>query len=342
MEKNSVGISFCIPVYNAEKYLKECIDSILAQDFSDFEIVCIDDCSTDGSYEMLKLLEKEHPQIHVFRNDANHGVSFTRNETIRLSQGKYLWFVDPDDYMVPDTVGLFYKTAEEKNADALWGRCIWFPDGTSPADITGTDEIKKVTLLNPDEYYQHDQFGNNCLGVWLGLFKRQSIIGNGLKYNEELPLMEDFLFFYEFGFKNENIYHIDHYGYYYRGRSVSASHSEDDSVYKRYFAYNMIVTRICKEHAESCGPKWQKTADAHLALRKTIGLMRLLQIKDRKYIQDGRKRMKKEGYYPFRYNNDFRLSGGKTRRIILFRKLICHEYLFWPVYFAKHAGIFKI
>ena len=72
-------ISFCIPVYNAKSYLASCIESIYAQNIDQFEIICVDDCSTDGSFELLNDLCAKYPELVVKRNETNRGISYARN-----------------------------------------------------------------------------------------------------------------------------------------------------------------------------------------------------------------------------------------------------------------------
>ncbi len=122
-----VQISFCIPVYNVKDYIGACIHSIYAQNLLYFEIICVDDCSTDGSLEELKRIAENHQEITVLSNASNRGIGYTRNRAIQNSTGKYLWFVDADDMLVPDTAGLYYEIAEKTRADVVLGKCICIP-----------------------------------------------------------------------------------------------------------------------------------------------------------------------------------------------------------------------
>ena len=99
------NISIIIPVYNAEKYLHKCLDSIINQTLSDIEIICINDGSTDTSFSILEEYAQKDNRIKII-NRLNKGVSFTRNEGIRLSKGEYISFIDSDDYLEDN---LFYE-----------------------------------------------------------------------------------------------------------------------------------------------------------------------------------------------------------------------------------------
>lgn len=93
-------LSVVVPVFNVENYLERCVSSILCQDFTDFELLLIDDGSTDKSGEILNGLAKTDSRVKVFHNE-NHGLSFTRNFGIDKSSGKYICFIDSDDYIKP-------------------------------------------------------------------------------------------------------------------------------------------------------------------------------------------------------------------------------------------------
>lgn len=84
----------------------------------------MDDCSTDGSYELLQTLKNNYTALKVSRNIHNSGVSFTRNQLIKSAKGKYIWFVDPDDLLYPGVVSLALREIEESEADVLLGNYI--------------------------------------------------------------------------------------------------------------------------------------------------------------------------------------------------------------------------
>lgn len=103
--------SFIIPVYNTQDYIRECIDSIMAQNFQDFEILLMDDGSTDRSGDICDSYCENYPNIHVLHN-RNEGPGNARNRGIELARGDYLIFLDSDDYWLPDVLEGLAKTAE--------------------------------------------------------------------------------------------------------------------------------------------------------------------------------------------------------------------------------------
>ena len=117
-------ISVIVPCYNAKKYLKQAVESILNQTFKEFEIILVDDCSTDGTYEYMKSLWDDSAIISVVRNKKNMGPALTRNYGIRISRGKYLAFMDSDDCYLPDFLKNLYYMAESHQADVV--SCMGF------------------------------------------------------------------------------------------------------------------------------------------------------------------------------------------------------------------------
>ena len=112
-------ISVIIPVYNVENYLHVCLNSVLKQTYQDFEIICIDDASTDSSLEILKYFEKKDSRIKVLKNDSNKGQGYSRNRGLELAQGKYISFLDGDDWLSPDAFEILIQKAEQDNLDLL-------------------------------------------------------------------------------------------------------------------------------------------------------------------------------------------------------------------------------
>ena len=114
-------ISIIIPVYNTEKYLKRCLESVCNQTLKDIEIICINDASSDNSIAILKEFEKKDNRIKVINLDKNEGASVARNLGIEVSRGEYLGFIDSDDCVDPDFYEKLYSKAKSKNADVVKG-----------------------------------------------------------------------------------------------------------------------------------------------------------------------------------------------------------------------------
>ena len=119
-------ISVIVPVYNEEKYLKQCVDSLLAQSYRDLEIIIIDDGSTDGSSEICDEYEKRDSRVRVFHKE-NQGLAAAVKDGVKAARGKYIGFVDSDDWVEHDMYEVLYSTAEAHQADIVQCR-ICFGD----------------------------------------------------------------------------------------------------------------------------------------------------------------------------------------------------------------------
>ncbi|MDR2885736.1 MAG: glycosyltransferase, partial [Rikenellaceae bacterium] len=114
-------ISFVLPVYNVEKYLARCLDSVLAQDLApdEFEVVVVDDSSTDGSRAVAERYAAADPRIRLLVLSPNGGVAAARNMALDHARGKYVWPVDPDDFLFPGVAGQMVRTMERQQLDML-------------------------------------------------------------------------------------------------------------------------------------------------------------------------------------------------------------------------------
>ena len=125
-----VKISVLIPSYNVEKYIRECLDSIVNQTFEDMEIICIDDRSTDSTLDILNEYALKDSRLRVYENKENKGVSYARNYLLNLAKGKYIFFMDSDDYLELDALEKAYNLTEEKSLDILMFKIRHFNNKT--------------------------------------------------------------------------------------------------------------------------------------------------------------------------------------------------------------------
>lgn len=137
--------SIIIPVYNVAPYLRECLDSVLAQTFTDWEAICVDDGSTDGSGAILDEYATRDARFRVI-HQKNAGVSVARNKGMSLARGEWLWFVDGDDVLVRDALSRCDKIVRDGNCDAyLFKHILRFKDGTAvPLCANGTFDIVQI------------------------------------------------------------------------------------------------------------------------------------------------------------------------------------------------------
>lgn len=141
---NQAMISIIIPVYNGEKYIRRCLDSILAQRkfmISDLDILLIDDGSTDDSSRVINSYEQKHPDLIRSITQKNMGVAKTRNRGIELASGRYIMFIDQDDWVDPDYCHVFFDAIESSGADVVSGGYVR-PDANSKIHQISSPNIK--------------------------------------------------------------------------------------------------------------------------------------------------------------------------------------------------------
>ena len=114
----NIAISIIIPVYNVEKYLRECLDSVMEQTFTDFEAICVNDGSTDGSLAILEEYAAKDNRFKII-SQVNSGQGKARNEGVKAAVGKYIWFIDSDDWIEPETMQICLDAAEKNDLDEL-------------------------------------------------------------------------------------------------------------------------------------------------------------------------------------------------------------------------------
>ena len=135
-------VSVIVPVYNVEPYLRCCVDSVLAQSFSDFELILVDDGSTDGSGAICEEYAERDKRVHVVHKQ-NGGLGSARNVGVEHAQGKYIEFLDSDDWITPDTLEYLVKEAESKRLDLILFGGQSFIDGDESSFNTGILSYKR-------------------------------------------------------------------------------------------------------------------------------------------------------------------------------------------------------
>ena len=174
-----IKVSVIIPVFNVEKYLNQCLDSVCAQTLKDIEIICINDGSTDNSYNLLCEYAKLDSRIIII-NQSNKGVSSARNAGVKLARGEFLCFIDSDDYVDSDYLEKLYQSAVTNNCEIA---CSGFIK-VSGIRKSVKKEISKVAVLkNISEKIEIEQIPKHNY-IWNKIFLRQSFINNNFKFAE--------------------------------------------------------------------------------------------------------------------------------------------------------------
>ncbi len=167
LTKTEPKISVIIPVYNVEKYLKKCLDSLINQTFKDVEIICIDDGSTDNCLNILNDYAAQDDRIIVLHQE-NQGPGAARNNGLRIAKGEYISFVDPDDCVNIDFYKTLYKEAKESDSDIVKGvRADVYPDSVK------TEKLKLIKDM---------EFAPVFSSWWSCIYKSKIIKDNNLLF----------------------------------------------------------------------------------------------------------------------------------------------------------------
>ena len=197
MSSSNPSISIIVPVYNCSSYLKSCISSILSQSFTNFELILVNDGSTDDSEKIcLAFAEKDQRILVISKN--NGGVSSARNVGIKVSSGKYLMFVDGDDTVSPHLCEKLLSYMEQSESSlAICGYRFINEIYQTCTDIL--PNVVSFTEIKPFKDYYVNLFQNRIyLSVWGKLFLSDLIRAKNIYFDESISLGEDFLFLHTY------------------------------------------------------------------------------------------------------------------------------------------------
>lgn len=197
MKEKKVDVSIIVTVFNIEKYIGECLDSLLCQEGVTFEIICVDDASTDGSYEKLFHYSQKDSRIRVIRNKQNMGLSSARNVGFREAKGEFLYNIDGDDLLKPGALKCLYSCAKENKLDLLGFSAISFFDDDKMKSFGREDEyVRKGSYLNvkpgaelfAELIDNNDRASSNMVLYFYNhdFFEKNNLYGiEGLRYSDD-------------------------------------------------------------------------------------------------------------------------------------------------------------
>ena len=189
-------VSIVVPIYNAENYLRRCVDSILNQEYTDFELLLVNDGSTDASGDICEEYGDQDPRVIVIQKE-NTGVSDSRNRALDRARGKYLQFLDSDDWITPDATRLFVRAAEEYGCDMVIsdfyrvvGERLSTKGDIEEEGVLTREEFAAHMMENPADFYY---------GVlWNKLYRRDIVEEHNLRMDTDINWCEDFMFNLEY------------------------------------------------------------------------------------------------------------------------------------------------
>lgn len=238
-------VSIIVPVYNVEKYLRRCIDSIINQTYRNIEIIIIDDGSTDNSGKICDEYAKRDNRIKII-HQQNKGVSSTRNNGIEHANGKYITFVDSDDFIERKMIETIYNKIICENADIV---------------ICGVKSIdENNNVINQSINTKENKFNNvNAIKVmldeklfysvcWAKLYKKK--LFNNIKFNPKIRIAEDMDVLYRVLYKSNKIVQIPERLYNWTNRKDSVTKENDISKWQDEIDVCENIIKFCKENCK--------------------------------------------------------------------------------------------
>lgn len=201
-KKSGPAITVIVPFFNEKRYLSACVESVLAQTFLDYELLLVDDGSTDDSSRIAKEAAERDPRVRFIEKEHS-GLSATRNRGLENAQGEFVTFLDADDQMRPSLLETLYHAQREHNSD--WTVCEYCNV------IENTGERRDQILFDRSFYAGKEEFQSSIkervlcnpgrcslASTYAKIYRRDIIAAHGLSFNEKMRLYEDCLFNYTY------------------------------------------------------------------------------------------------------------------------------------------------
>lgn len=231
-------ISIIVPVYNTEKYLKKCIDSILSQTYKDFEVIIINDCSPDNSDEIIKGYKDK--RIKYIKNKKNKGIGYNRNLGLSEARGEYVCFIDSDDYVREDFLELMYKKCSDDDLDL----CIC--DYSYVDDAGNFNPVKLENFDNTNLSDNPKLLVDIPLGPCNKMYRKSMIDRGKIKFSETLKY-EDVSFVASALFHSKRIGKIDDALNIFSVHERSETSTRDARVFDIFKQLDMVRELYCNE-----------------------------------------------------------------------------------------------
>ena len=290
-------ISFIIPVYNTERYLDKCVSSILNQGIGEdlFEIIIINDGSTDSSAQIIKKLAKDRNTIKYIDSE-NQGLGAARNKGLSIAQGKYIFFVDSDDYLFDNSLSELFRYAASVSYDIIG---LDWTEAYSNGSVTRKERKSSTynSLMSGAEYLgKFNLSGGVCPYLFSASFlKEKSIVMPEAIYHEdELFLSETFIYAHQIVFVNQLVY-----AYYQREDSIT-NNKEEKQISKRIsdtiFVLDQLVSLEKRSHLNELQIKGLRRKITTLSVDFIVNLIRFRA--DKEMVADKLHELRTRKLYP--------------------------------------------
>ena len=182
-----IKVSFILPCYNVDRYIADCLDSIYAQNLpkEEFEVICVNDCSTDSTRSIIADYRLRHSNLILIDHEQNMNVGAARNSGIEVAKGEYIWFVDPDDMIKPNSANEAYNKAKVEDLDVLFFNNVVVNEDK---EFVKNESVFVETEVLSGQSFAIKYFPNRLAGlciVWRCLFKTSFL----MERNVVFPLM---------------------------------------------------------------------------------------------------------------------------------------------------------
>ena len=235
-------ISVIIPVYNVEEYLNQCVESVLAQTYKNYEIILVDDGSVDASPKICDEYAKQFENISVFHKE-NGGASSARNVGIKNASGKYIFFLDSDDWIENNTFELLINSAVSEKADLVFCEAQAVDDNGNEFSSNNYGYDSEYPTQNAfDTMQQMIEKKEFHVAIWMLLLERDIFINNNLEFCEGI-MYEDMIISYQFYCLAELAAHVNKKLYYrrYHPNSVMTSAKTERNYYSAATVYREVA-----------------------------------------------------------------------------------------------------
>lgn len=239
-------VSIILPVFNAERFLPQCLDSILRQTYQEWELIAVDDGSKDGSMEILKSYENRDHRIHIISKE-NEGVSIARNVALEQTHGDYIYFVDSDDIVMPEALMILVKAMDSSNATFVKSDFLPIDEQGNQVFINKKQVIRRRydgRVMDSEKFFKKILMKEYFL--WTCLFQKDIIVKNHIQFIPHCRLMEDAAFVADYLlYSDRNVYKdACIYGYRKYEGTVSA-------VNKDYTEDMILIKKHIKQYPKS-------------------------------------------------------------------------------------------
>lgn len=242
-------VSIIVPMYNAEKYIENCLNSLLNQTYKNIEIILIDDGSTDNTLNIIDTLKKNEENIRVIRQ-KNCGVSHARNTGIKNSTGKYIFFIDADDWIDNETIETLVKIIKKENVDIV--KCNFVREKENKRIDNNILILENIcnTSIPKSKYIDklYPQLSNtNFFNVVWGQLINKDIIKE--LFDEQMAFGEDYLFNIQLYYNSNSIYIYNYTLYHYRANFNGINRNKNIKICKMkcdnlMYVYDMVINLL--------------------------------------------------------------------------------------------------